>query len=147
MAPTTRSCSCGQTNPDFLALLDGYVPNNDGVAAPDPDNGRTATGLFLRSVENTILFGKVDVQVNDSNSATFRFNYTDYERTSSWADEESLKTEETNTLVGSLVSLIGNQAVNEFRVSISYDDLGRASQRVGQPDRGPDSLPQRQWPG
>jgi outer membrane receptor protein involved in Fe transport len=123
----------GQTNPDILALVDGYTPNNDGVAAPDPANGRTATGLFLRSVDNTILFGKADFQINDSNSATFRFNYTDYERTSSFKDEESLKTEETNTLVGSLVSLIGNSAVNEFRISTAYDDLGRASQRVGEP--------------
>ncbi len=123
----------GQTNPAFLALIEGYAPNGDGVAAPDPKNGRTATGLFVRSVDNTILFGKLDAQLSDSNSATLRFNYTDYERTSTYKDEESLKTEETNALVGSLVSVIGPTMVNEFRAQTAYDDLGRASQRVGEP--------------
>lgn len=123
----------GATNPDFLALLDGYVPNSDGVAAADPVNGRTATGLFLRSVENTILFGKVDHQFNDSHTGTLRFNYTDFARTSTWADEESLKTEETNSIVASLISVIGNSAINEFRFKSGYDDLGRGSARVGQP--------------
>jgi len=123
----------GQSNPDWLALIDGYAPNNDGIAAADEDEGRTASGLFVRSVDNLILFGKVDHQFNDSNTGTFRLNYTDFERSSTWADEESLKTEETNSIVASLLSVIGSNAINEARVRIGYDDLGRSSSRVGQP--------------
>jgi hypothetical protein len=123
----------GQSNPDWLTLVDGYVPNDDGIAAPDPDLGRTATGLFVRSVDNMILFGKLDQQFNESNTGTFRVNYTDFERTSTWADEESLKTEETNSIVASLTSVIGSSSVNEARIQWGYDDLGRSSARVGQP--------------
>jgi outer membrane receptor protein involved in Fe transport len=122
-----------QSNPDFATLVDGFTPNDDGVAAADPVNGRTATGLFTRSVENDILFGKVDLQLNQSNTLTARMNYTDYARTSTYKDEESLKTEETNSIVGSLISVIGSNAVNEFRVQSKYDDLGRSNLRVGDP--------------
>ncbi|MEE8368999.1 MAG: carboxypeptidase regulatory-like domain-containing protein, partial [Thermoanaerobaculia bacterium] len=122
-----------QTNPAFATLVDGFTPNNDGTAAADPVNGRTATGLFTRSVENDILFGKVDVQFNQSNTGTLRVNYTDYARTSTWKDEESLKTEETYSTVGSLISVIGNSGVNEFRVQVATDDLNRGNLRVGDP--------------
>jgi hypothetical protein len=122
-----------QSDPNFATLVDGFTPNNDGVAAADPVDGRTATGLFLRSVDNLILFGKIDQQFNDSTTATLRMNYTDYERTSSYQDEESLKTEETNSIVASLLSIHGSNAINEARIQFGYDDLARASQRVGQP--------------
>jgi outer membrane receptor protein involved in Fe transport len=122
-----------QSNPAFASLVDGFTPNSDGVAAADPVNGRTATGLFTRSVENDILFGKIDAQLNQSNTLTARFNYTDYARTSTFKDEESLKTEETNSLVGSLISVIGNSAVNEFRIQSGFDDLARSNLRVGDP--------------
>ena len=122
-----------QDDPNFLALVDGYSPNNDGVAAPDPVNGRTATGLFTRTVENLILFGKVSHQLNASNTASLQFNITDFERGSNFADEESKKTEETSSIIGSLLSVIGDNMINEFRFQVAEDDLGRESLRVGQP--------------
>lgn len=112
-----------QAEPGFAGLLDGYTRNADG----------SATGLFLRSVDNSILFGKLDHQFNDSNSGSFRINLTDYERTSTFKDEESLKTEETTSFVGSLVSIVGSRGVNEARVQIATDELDRLSQRVGEP--------------
>ncbi len=112
----------GQTEPGFLRLIEGYDRNADG----------TATGLFLRSVDNTILFGKIDHQFNESNSASLRINTTDYERMSTFQDEESLKLEDTLSIVGSLVSVIGSRGVNEFRIQSASDDLDRLSLRVGQ---------------
>ena len=123
----------GQTDPNFLALLEGYSPNNDGVAAADPINGRTASGLFVRSIDNLILFGKLDHQIGDNHTLGVRINYTDYERTSSFKDEESLKTEETNSLIGSFLSIIGSNAINDFRLQWAEDNLDRLSQRVGEP--------------
>lgn len=112
-----------QTEPDFAALVEGFDRNADG----------SATGLFLRSVDNMVLFGKLDHQFNASNSGSFRINLTDYERISSFKDEESLKTEETVSFVASLVSLAGDNAINEFRAQYATDDLDRLSQRVGEP--------------
>ena len=122
-----------QTEPAFAALVDGYTPNNDGVAAADPINGRTASGTFVRSVDNQILFGKLDFQINASNTFTFRMNLTDYERTSTFKDEESLKTEETDSWVIQNVTIIGSDKINEARVQYAGDELDRLSQRVGEP--------------
>ncbi len=123
----------GQTNPGILNLIDGYSPNNDGVAAPDPLNGRTASGLFVRSVDNLILFGKIDHQIGTSNTLTGRVNVTDYERSSTFKDEESSKLEDTESYVASLVSVIGSNTVNEVRIQIASDALDRLSKRVGEP--------------
>ncbi len=122
-----------EDDPAFLALIEGYTPNNDGIAAPDPDEGRTASGNFVRSVDNQILFGKIDHQFNDANSFSLRGNLTEFERTSTFKDEESLKVEDTTSWVGSLVSVIGSSGVNEARIQIAGDDLDRLSQRVGEP--------------
>lgn len=121
-----------QTDPRFAALVDGYTPRDDGVAAPDPVNGRTATGLFQRDVDNLILFGKIDHQINDANTFTGRLNLTDYERFSTFADEESEKLEDTMSLVVQNVSVIGSNKVNEFRIQLAEDNLDRLSTRVGQ---------------
>lgn len=112
-----------QAEPAFAALVEGFDRNADG----------TATGLFLREVDNLVLFGKVDHQFNSSNSGSFRVNLTDYERFSSFKDEESEKLEETVSFVGSVVSLAGDNAINEFRVQYATDELDRLSQRVGEP--------------
>ena len=111
------------SEPAFAGLLDGYDRNADG----------SATGLFLRQIENTILFGKLDHQFNQSNSLSLRINYTDYQLESTFKDEESLKTEETNSIVGALVSVLNSNAINEFRVQKATDELDRLSQRVGEP--------------
>ena len=112
-----------ETDPNFAALVDGFTRNADG----------SASGTFTRSVDNQILFGKIDHQFTPSQQGSLRLNYTDYERTSGYLDEESLKTEETTSAIGSWTSIIGNNAVNEFRFQWAEDDLARASQRVGQP--------------
>ena len=110
------------SEPGFTALLDGFTRNPDG----------SASGTFLRSVDNLILFGKIDHQFNASNTLSFRINYTDYERLSTFKDEESNKLEETQSIVGSLVSVIGSNAINEFRVQQASDELDRLSLRVGE---------------
>ncbi len=119
-------------DPRFEPLLTGWVPNSDGVAAPDADNGRTALNIFNRQTDNTILFGKIDHQFNNSNTGTFRVNSTDFERVSGFQDEESLKTEDTLSVVAQVVSVIGSNKINEARIQIAEDNLDRLSQRVEQ---------------
>ncbi|MEE8137649.1 MAG: TonB-dependent receptor, partial [Thermoanaerobaculia bacterium] len=108
---------------EFLDLVRGYERNVDG----------TATGLFLESIENLVLFGKVNHQFNDSHSGSFRINYTDYEVTNDIPGGESLKTEDTISIVASLVSLIGSNKVNEARIQLSEDNLDRLSDLEGGP--------------
>ncbi len=119
------------TEPEFADLLTGYTPNNDGIAAPDQVNGRTATGLFDRTVENRILLGKVDFYPSQSHQASLRYNLTEYERTSSYLDEESLKKEDTDAIVGSWVWVNGASGLNDLRFSYTTDDLTRGNLRVG----------------
>ncbi len=115
----------------FDSLLIGYTPNNDGVAAPDAVNGRTASGIFDRNVSNDILFGRIDWSASQLHQVSLRYNYVDYERTSTFLDEESLKQEEVNTLQGSLVSVVNSRGVNDFRFQYNTDDLNRGNLRVG----------------
>lgn len=112
-----------QTEPAFAALVEGFDRNADG----------SATGLFLRSVSNQILFGKLDHQINDANLITLRANWTDFERESSYLDEESLKTEDTLSFIASMTSVVGSRGVNEFRIQSADDNLDRLSLRVGTP--------------
>ena len=112
-----------QTEPAFAALVDGFDRNADG----------SALGLFLRSVSNQILFGKLDHQISDANLITLRANLTDFERASSYLDEESLKTEDTISFIASMVSVIGSRGVNELRIQSADDNLDRLSLRVGTP--------------
>jgi outer membrane receptor protein involved in Fe transport len=119
--------------PGISTLVDGFEPNNDGVAAPDPVNGRTASGNFTRSVDNLILFGKINHQFTANHSGSLRVNWTDYERISSFKDEESEKIEETTSWVGELVSIFGANKINEFRFQFADDQLDRLSLRVGEP--------------
>ena len=112
-----------QTEPAFAALVDGFDRNADG----------SATGLFLRSVSNQILFGKLDHQISDANLITLRANLTDFERESSYLDEESLKTEDTLSFIASMTSVVGSRGVNEFRIQSATDNLDRLSLRVGTP--------------
>lgn len=111
------------TIPGVPTLVDGYTRNADG----------TATGNFTRDVDNLIIFGKVDHQIGDSATLSGRVNFTDYERTSSYADEESQKLEDTTSLVVSLVNVIGSDKVNEARIQRAEDNLDRLSSRVGGP--------------
>lgn len=112
-----------QSEPAFADLVTGFDRNPDG----------TATGLFTRSVSNQILFGKLDHQISDANLITLRANWTDFERTSDYLDEESLKTEDTLSVIASMTSVVGSRGVNEFRFQSATDNLDRLSLRVGTP--------------
>ena len=111
----------------FPELVAGYRPNDDGIAAPDPERGRTASGRFLRETGNLILFGKLNHRVNDRHSLTLRYNFTDYDRVSDYVGEESRRFVESHSLVGSLVSLVGSAGVNELRLQYAYDHFDRSS--------------------
>jgi outer membrane receptor protein involved in Fe transport len=122
-----------QTEPAFASLVEGYVPNNDGIAAADEELGRTATGLFQRDVDNVILLGKFDFFPSRSHTASLRINNSDYERTSTFLDEESLKQEEVNSIIGSWVAVVGERGINDLRFQYATDDLNRGNLRVGSP--------------
>ncbi len=107
----------------FDQLVEGYTRNADG----------TAEGIFNREVDNQILFAKIDHQINDRHALSARINLTDYERLSTFRDEESNKTEDTTSLVAAVVSLVGQSSVNEFRIQLAEDNLDRLSLRVGEP--------------
>jgi hypothetical protein len=109
----------------FPSLLRGLEPNNDGIAAPDPVNGRTATGRFNRDLRNVVLFGKLSHQFNDANTLSVRYSYTDFERRSDLKADESLKIDTTSSFLASLVSVIGTQMVNELRFQYAADNLDR----------------------
>jgi len=111
----------------FPELVAGYRPNDDGIAAPDPERGRTASGQFERETGNLILFGKLNHRVNDRHSLTLRYNFTDYDRVSDYVGEESRRFVESHSLVGSLVSLVGSAGVNELRLQYAYDHFDRSS--------------------
>ncbi len=119
--------------PGISLLVDGYTPNNDGIAAPDDVLGRTASGTFTRQVDNTVIFAKLNHQFSNSHSGSFRINYTDYDRISDFKDEESEKLEKTDSFVAEIVSIFGSNKINELRIQIASDDLTRASLRVGEP--------------
>ncbi len=132
------------TQPEYADLIRGYTPNNDGVAPPAcvfagglPNScsaiGRTASGLFERTVDNQILLGKVDFNPSPSHQASLRYNLTEYERTSTFLDEESLKKEDTDSLVGSWVWINGSSGLNDLRFQYTTDDLTRGNLRVGSP--------------
>ncbi|MEE2775267.1 MAG: TonB-dependent receptor [Acidobacteriota bacterium] len=121
------------TEPAFADLVADYTPNNDGIAAPDPINGRTASGLFNRTVDNLILLGKIDLYPSASHSASIRYNYTDYSRTSTFRDEESLKEEAVDAVLGNWVAVTGTQGLNDLRFQYTTDDLNRNNLRVGSP--------------
>ena len=115
----------------FPDLVAGFAPNADGAASADPARGRTATGQFVRETANLILFGKLDHEWSEAHSLTLRYNFTDFDRSSDFVAEESKKLERTHALVASLVSLVGETGVNEFRVQYAYDDLDRLANLRG----------------
>ena len=102
----------------FPELVAGYRPNDDGVAAADPERGRTASGRFLRETDNLILFGKLNHRASERHALTLRYNLTDYARVSDFVGEESRRFVESHSTVGSVVSVVGESGVNELRVQL-----------------------------
>ena len=115
----------------FPELVAGYLPNDDGIAAADPARGRTASGRFLRETDNLILFGKLNHRATERHSLALRYNYTDYSRVSDFVGEESRRFVKSHSTVGSVVSIVGESGVNEFRVQYAYDDFDRRSHLPG----------------
>ena len=111
----------------FPELVAGYLPNDDGIAAADPERGRTASGRFLRETDNLILFGKLNHRATERHSLALRYNYTDYSRVSDFVGEESRRFVKSHSTVGSVVSVVGESGVNELRVQYAYDDFDRRS--------------------
>ncbi len=111
----------------FPGVLAGYLPNDDGMAAADPARGRTASGSFLRETDNLILFGKLNHRATDRQALTLRYNFTRYSRVSDFVGEESRRFVRSHSTVGSLVSVVGDNGVNEFRAQYAYDDFDRRS--------------------
>ena len=111
----------------FPALLAGYLPNADGTAAADPERGRTASGRFLRETDNLILFGKLNHRANDRHALEVRYNFTSYSRVSDFIGEESRRFVRSHSTVGSLVSVVGDNGVNELRVQSAHDAFDRRS--------------------
>jgi carboxypeptidase family protein/TonB-dependent receptor-like protein len=101
----------------FPGLLRGYEPQADG----------TARAQFSRDVDNLILFGKIDHQLTADNTLSVRYNYTNYSFATPDPQAESSKPEKTNAAVASLVSVLGNNAVNEFRFQYATDNFSRRS--------------------
>ncbi len=115
----------------FPELVAGYLPNDDGIAAADPDRGRTASGRFLRETDNLILFGKLNHRATERHALALRYNYTDYARVSDFVGEESRRFVKSHSTVGSVVSVVGESGVNELRVQYAYDDFDRHSHLPG----------------
>ena len=111
----------------FPELLAGFQPNGDGIAAADADRGRTASGQFVRDTDNLILFAKLNHRVNDRHSLILGYNFADYGRVSDFVGEESRRFVESHSVVGSLVSVVGERGVNELRFQHAYDHLDRSS--------------------
>ena len=111
----------------FPELVAGYLPNDDGIAAADPERGRTASGRFLRETDNLILFGKLNHRATDRHALALRYNYTDYARVSDFVGEESRRFVKSHSTVGSVVSVVGESGVNELRAQYAYDDFDRRS--------------------
>ena len=107
--------------------LAGYQPNADGTAAADPERGRTASGRFLRETDNLILFGKLNHRANDRHALELRYNFTSYSRVSDFIGEESRRFVRSHSTVGSLVSVVGDNGVNELRVQSAHDAFDRRS--------------------
>ena len=108
----------------FHEFVAEYRPNDDGIAAADPERGRTASGHFLRETNNLILFGKLNHRASDRHALTLRYNLTDYSRVSDFVGEEPRRFVESHSTVGSFVSVVGESGVNELRVQYAHDDFG-----------------------
>jgi hypothetical protein len=115
-------------NSRYPEFLEGYTF--------DAETGE-ARAQFNETVDNLILFGKIDHQLSEKNTLSVRYNYTDYEFKSEDLTEESSKPEKTHSLVGQLVTLLGDNAVNEFRIHYAEDNFERRAifEKAATPDR------------
>ncbi len=114
-------------NARYPEALAGFEPNADGTASADPVEGRTASGQFVRETGNLIRFAKLTHALGDRHTLSARYNFTDFARLSDYVGEESRKEERTHSMVGSLVSRIGETGVNELRVQYALDCLDRCA--------------------
>ena len=100
-------------------------------------------GAFRQQVNETALFGRVDWQLSDKHTLTVRDNYVTFEQQNDrvttapsgagdfLSNGGPYKTS-TNSIVGSLTSLLGTGLSNEFRTQFAYEDKPRPSNASGQ---------------
>ncbi len=81
----------------------------------------------MRETDNLILLGKIDHRVSDAHALTLRYNFADYARVSEFVNEESRRFVVSQSAVGSLVSVVGDNGVNELRVQYANDAFDRRS--------------------
>lgn len=93
---------------------------------------RAMPQLINRTVDENLLFGKIDYQINDNNRFTTEFNYLDFRSPNGIQTQGVLTTgnaignnADTNvfdrTLKSALTTVIGGNAVNEFKFGFFKD--------------------------
>ena len=112
---------------------------------------RVAPQLVPRSVDVNLLFGKIDYQINDRNRWTTEFNYLDFRSPNGIQTQGVLTTgagignnANTNvfdrTLKSGLTTIIGGNAVNEFRFGMFKDRQYDPASPTLEPPTGPASF-------
>ena len=112
---------------------------------------RVAPQLVPRSVDNNLLFGKIDYQINDRNRWSTEFNYVDFRSPNGIQTQSVLTTgagvgNNANTTVfdrtlkSGLTTIVGSNAVNEFRFGMFKDRQFDPASSSLEPPTGPASF-------
>jgi len=112
---------------------------------------RVAPQLVPRSVDNNLLFGKIDYQINDRNLWSTEFNYVDFRSPNGIQTQSVLTTgagigNNANTTVfdrtlkSGLTTIVGGNAVNEFRFGMFKDRQYDPNSPSLEPPTGPASF-------
>jgi hypothetical protein len=113
-------------NPDSLQRVINALQNVYGVP-----NAAQYFGQFEQDQDNTVLFGRIDWQLNNKHRLTLRQNFSDFIQTN---DRLSPTEAITNTgpfkdkvysTVAELTSIFSGSAFNTFRFQFSYEDRPR----------------------
>jgi hypothetical protein len=88
-------------------------------------------GVFEETDDETALFGRLDWQASEDHRVTIRNNYTDYESDNDRISPEEARThgarfeDKSNSLVGELNSILGDNTFNTFRFQWATEDRPR----------------------
>jgi outer membrane receptor protein involved in Fe transport len=118
-------------SPDTLAKLISIAKSTYGY-----DLGQEI-GAFKQNIDESAFFGRVDWQINDSHTLTFRDNYLNFQQTNdrltiSPSTNETTSNagpykEKTNSAVAALTSVLSPRLSNELRVQLANDRKPRPS--------------------
>src|SRR5215469_3786462 len=114
-------------------------------------DSRVLPQLIPRSVDENLLFGKVDYQINDRNRWSTEFNYLDFRSPNGIQTQSVLTTGNgignnadttvfDRTLKSGLTTVIGGAAVNEFRFGMFKDRQYDPNSPSLEPPTGPTSF-------